>query len=103
MASTNLLDEQLQERIRQAPAQLIATRIKRARKTSEPQPQGLTHDQLGEKMGGVTRQHLIKLEKAVHRPRADTLRKIGEATGRQVEWFLDESMDPSPFPEEHPA
>jgi transcriptional regulator with XRE-family HTH domain len=94
-------DEELQERIRQAPAQLIATRIKRARKTAEPQPQGLTLDQLGAEMGGVTRQHLIKLEKAVHRPRAETLRSIGKATGRQVEWFLDPSIDPSPFPNEH--
>ena len=87
-------DEELQERIRQAPAQLIATRIKRARKAAE-----LSHDRLGEQLGGVTRQHLIKLEKAVHRPRAEMLRRIAEATGRSVDWFLDPEVDPSPFPD----
>ena len=96
MGTTHLADEELQERIRQAPAQLIATRIKRARKTAGED--GLTHDELGERMGGVTRQHLIKLEKAVHRPRAEMLRRISEATGRSVDWFLDPEMDPSPFP-----
>lgn len=92
-------DEELQERIRLAPGQLIATRIKRARKTADPQPNGLSHDKLGELLGGVSRQHLIKLEKAVHRPRAEMLRRIAEATGRSVDWFLDEQIDPSPFPD----
>lgn len=50
-------------------------------------------------MGGVTRQHLIKLEKATHRPGADMLTKLAEATERDVEWFLDPEVDPSPFPE----
>jgi transcriptional regulator with XRE-family HTH domain len=87
-------DEVLQERIRLAPGQLIATRIKRARRTAD-----LSHDRLGELCGGVTRQHLIKLEKAVHRPRAEMLRRVAEATGRSVDWFLDPEVDPSPFPD----
>lgn len=88
-------DEDLQERIRLAPGQLIASRIRRARKEAD-----LSHDRLGELCEGVTRQHLIKLEKAVHRPRAEMLRRIAEATGRSVDWFLDDSLDPSPFPED---
>jgi transcriptional regulator with XRE-family HTH domain len=88
-------DEELQERIRLAPGQLLATRIKRARKTAE-----LSHDRLGELCGGVSRQHLIKLEQARHRPRAEMLRRIAVATGREVGWFLDPEVDPSPFPVE---
>jgi transcriptional regulator with XRE-family HTH domain len=87
--------EELQERIRLAPGQLIATRIKRARKQAE-----LSHDRLGALIGGVTRQHLIKLEKAQHRPRADMLTRIAEATGRPVDWFVDPEVDPSPFPDD---
>ena len=86
--------EDLQEQIRLAPGLLIGTRIRRARKEA-----GLSHDALGELMGGVTRQHLIKLEKAKHRPGADMLTRIAEATGRTVEWFLDPDIDPSPFQE----
>lgn len=93
MAQTWTADEELQERIRLAPGQLLATRIKRARKSAD-----LSHDRLGEMCGGVTRQHLIKLEQAKHRPRADMLRRIAEATGRSVDWFLDPEVDPSPFP-----
>lgn len=95
MTTQELLDDQLQERIRLAPGQLIATRIKRARKDSE-----FSHDKLGDLCGGVSRQHLIRLEQARHRPRADMLRRIAEATGRSVDWFLDPEMDPSPFPGE---
>jgi transcriptional regulator with XRE-family HTH domain len=91
-------EEILQERIRLAPGPLIAARIKRARKASE-----LTHDALGIALGGVTRQHLIKLEKAQHRPRAAMLTRIAEATGREVDWFLDPDVDPSPFPAEEEA
>ncbi len=83
----------LQEAIRLAPGQFIAQRIRRARREA-----GLSHDQLGEFMGGVSRQHLIKLEKAKHRPRAEMLTRLAEATRRQVEWFLDPDLDPSPFP-----
>ncbi len=94
MSSEVLEDEQLQERIRLAPGQLIATRIKRARKTAN-----LTLDRLGVLCDGVTRQHLIKLEKGLHRPRAAMLSRIAEATGRPVDWFLDPTVDPSPFPD----
>lgn len=93
--------ENLQERIRQAPGPLLAARIKRARKTCEalhPDPRRRSHDRLVEVMGESSRQHLIKLEKAQHRPGAELLTKIAEATGRQVEWFLDPDIDPSPFP-----
>lgn len=93
-------DEALQERIRQAPGQLIATRIKRARKTTDGE--GLTHDEFGERCG-LVRQHLIKLEKGINRPRAATLRRISEASGRSVDWFLDPALDPSPFPDEQIA
>ncbi len=85
---------ELQEQIRLAPGALIAGRIRRARKEAD-----LSHDALGELMGGVSRSHLIKLEKAQHRPGAGMLTRIAEATGRQVEWFLDPELDPSPFQE----
>jgi transcriptional regulator with XRE-family HTH domain len=98
MATTPLADEDLQERIRQAPGQLIASRIKRARKTTGGDA-GLTHDEFGD-LCGLVRQHLIKLEKGINRPRAATLRRISEASGRSVDWFLDPAMDPSPFPDE---
>ena len=83
--------EELQERIRLAPGQLIATRIKRARKP-------LSHDQFGAKVG-TSRQHLIKLEQAKHRPRAEMLLRIARESGHDVDWFLDPEVDPSPFPE----
>jgi transcriptional regulator with XRE-family HTH domain len=95
--ATDHLDA-LQEKIRLAPGALIGARIKRARKESE-----LSHDKLGDLLGGVTRQHLIKLEKAQHRPRADMLTKIAEATGREIDWFLDPEVDPSPFPDAEAA
>lgn len=85
----------LQEQIRLAAGQLIASRIRRARRQ-----RGLSLDRLGEEIGGVTRQHLIKLEKGQHRPRAAMLSRIAEATGKPVEWFLDPDQDPSPFQEE---
>lgn len=89
--------EALQERIRQAPALLIAQRIKRARQEHNGDGTVISHDKFGALIGkGVSRQHLIKLEGAKHRPRADMLAKIAEATGRSVDWFLD--ADPTPFP-----
>jgi len=88
--------EELQERIRLAAGPLIAARIRRARRQT-----GMSHDRLGETIGGVSRQHLIKLEKAKHRPRADMLRKIAEATGKPVDYFLvEEAGEPNPFPAE---
>jgi transcriptional regulator with XRE-family HTH domain len=88
--------DDLQDRIRLAAGPLIAARIRRARRQS-----GLSHDRLGEAIGGVSRQHLIKLEKAQHRPRADMLVRIAEATGKPVDYFLDvEAGEPNPFPDE---
>ena len=60
---------------------------------------GISHDHLGDLMGGVTRQHLIKLEGGRHRPRLEMLNRIAEATGLSVDWFLDPEVDPSPFPD----
>lgn len=89
----------LQERIRLAAGQLIAGRIRRARRQA-----GLSHDKLGDAIGGVSRQHLIKLEKAQHRPRADMLLRIAEATGKPVDFFLvEEAGETSPFPEDEAA
>lgn len=85
----------LQEQIRRAPADLVAARIRRARRTSG----NPTLDQLASAVES-SRQHLIKLEKGQHRPRAEMLTKIAEATGRSVGWFLDPDIDPSPFQEE---
>jgi len=91
-------DLELQERIRLAPGLLIGSRIRKARRDAD-----LSHDALGELMGGVSRQHLIKLEKAKHRPGAAMLTRLAEATGRPVEWFLDPDAEPSPFPDEEAA
>ena len=87
--------DHLQEQIRRAPADLLASRIRRARRTSASVQ---TLDRLAAAVES-SRQHLIKLEKGLHRPRAETLTKIAEATGRSVEWFLDPDLDPSPFQE----
>lgn len=84
----------LQDRIRRAAGDLIAARIRRARRSSEI----ATLDALAEVVG-TSRQHLIKLEKGMHRPGPELLTKIAEATGRQVEWFLDPDIEPSPFQE----
>lgn len=94
MASTEYLDE-LQERIRKAPADLVAARIRRARRSAENVS---TLDALAAAVDS-SRQHLIKLEKGMHRPGAPLLTKIAEATGKSVEWFLDPDLDPSPFQE----
>ena len=77
--------------LRDAPLKLIAARIRRARNES-----GMSHDRLGEKVG-TSRQHLINLEKGRHRPRLEMLTGIAEATGRDLEWFLNPEIDPSPF------
>lgn len=89
-------DERLQEQIRLAPGKMLAARIKRARNEVLVEEKKLTHDRLAE-IVGTSRQHLIKLEKGQHRPRAEMLRRIAEATGRPVEWFIDTAAD-APFP-----
>ena len=81
------------DRLREAPLRLIAGRIRRARREGD-----LSLDKLAELVGS-SRQHLISLEKSKHRPRLEMLTKIAEATGRQVEWFLDPDLEPSPFQE----
>lgn len=83
----------LKEQIHQADLRLIAGRIRKARRSAD-----LSLDRLAESVG-TSRQHLISLEKARHRPRVEMLSRIAEATGRQVEWFLDPDLDPSPFQE----
>jgi transcriptional regulator with XRE-family HTH domain len=88
--------EALQERIRQAPALLIAERIKKARQDYNGDGTVISHDKFGALFSPpLSRQHLIKLEGAKHRPRADMLARIAEATGRSVDWFLDTA--PQPF------
>jgi transcriptional regulator with XRE-family HTH domain len=83
-----------QELLRDAPLPLVAARIRRARKAL-----GLSHDALGKRMGGVSRQHLIKLEKGLHRPGLEMVERIAEATGKPVEYFLvEEAGEPNPFP-----
>lgn len=93
MATAQVDLDALQERIRLAPGLLIAARIRRARKTMD-----LSHDKFGA-LAGTSRQHLIKLEKGLHRPGPEMLLRISEASGRVVDWFLDPEMDPSPFPD----
>lgn len=84
--------EMLSLQIRDAPMKLIAARIRRARRESD-----FTLDGLGESVG-TSRQHLIRLEKGLHRPRPEMLSRIATATGRDLLWFLDPEVDPSPFP-----
>jgi len=88
------MSETTTRQIHDAPLRLIAARIRKARREAD-----LTLDGLGE-IVGTSRHHLIRLEKARHRPRLEMLTKIAEATGRSVEWFLDPDVDPSPFQEE---
>lgn len=88
--------EELRDLHRNAPLPLIAARIKRARRAT-----GMSHDALGERMGGVTRQHLIKLEKGRHRPTLEMLDRIASATGKCIDYFLvEEAGEPNPFPAE---
>lgn len=74
----------LERRLKDAPLRQIGSRIRSARKDAE-----LSHDRLAEAVG-TSRQHLIALEKADHRPRVEMLTRIAVATGKTPEWFLDE-------------
>ncbi len=87
---------------RQADLRLIASRIRKARREAviAGETVKLSHDELVARMGRSSRQHLILLERGDHRPSLELLTRIAEATGRQVEWFLDPELDPSPFPGE---
>jgi transcriptional regulator with XRE-family HTH domain len=86
------LNEELERLLRDAPLPMIAARVKRARKTK-----GWSHDHLGEACG-MYRANLIRLEQGKHRPRIATLERIADATGRDLRWFIDPELDPSPFP-----
>lgn len=63
------------------PPKLLGARIRRARKLAE-----LSHDQLGVAVGSG-RQHLIRLEQGLHRPKDDLLGRIAEATGQPLAFF----------------
>lgn len=92
--SSAVASDDLRRQLQLAPLPLIAARIRRARRELD-----LTHDQAGERIpGGMTRQQLIKFEKAKNRPRLETLLRIAEGFGRDPEWFVNEGLDPSPFP-----
>jgi transcriptional regulator with XRE-family HTH domain len=95
MSNATIDLETLQERIRLADVILLGKRIRQARLEA-----GYSHDRLGELADGLTRQHLIKLEKAQHRPRPAMLIRIATATGRDVEWFLapEVAASSNPFP-----
>src|SRR5687767_9959749 len=99
VTTTYPAEHELRERLRLAPLELIAGRVRRARRTS-----GLSHDAICERMSNgaaqkTYRQTLIKWEKTANRPTLDLLTRYAEATGRQVEWFLNPELDPSPFPD----
>lgn len=86
---------EVRDQLRLAPLRLVATRIKRARTKHA----GLTLDQLADRIGS-SRQHLIGLEQAKHRPRMDMLERIAEATGKPIDYFLiEEAGEQNPFPE----
>lgn len=86
-----MIDYELQEKIRLTAGSALAERIKKARRDA-----GLTHDDLGERMGGVTRQHLIKLEKGKHRPRAEMLIRLAKATGKEIDYFVSSEGGTTP-------
>lgn len=59
----------------------VGRQIRRARKDA-----GLSHDKLAA-AAGTSRQHLIRLEKGEHVPRAELLQRIAEATGKEPAFF----------------
>lgn len=82
-------------KIQDAPLRMIASRIKRARKDS-----GLSHDKIAEK-AGTSRQHLISLEKGLHRPRPEMLERIANALDKPLDFFLVPGAgEPGPFLDE---
>lgn len=92
----SMTTEELPRAIQNAPLRLIAGRIKQARKASNHR----TLDGLAEEIGS-SRHHLIRLEGGKHRPRAEMLSRIADATGKPLDFFLDEQAgDPNPFPAE---
>lgn len=83
---------ELATKLRNAPLPLIASRVRQARVE-----QGLSHDEVGRRMGGTFRQTLIGWEKIKHRPTLELLVRYAEATGKPAEWFVE--SDPDPFRE----
>lgn len=73
--------------VMQAQRLRVGAQIRKARKGA-----GLSHDRLGA-MVGTSRQHLIRLEKGDHAPRAEMLAKIAEATGKPEAFFTGDSDD----------
>lgn len=99
MSTTQLPDEELRRRLKGASLELIAARVRRARRTAD-----LSHDAITQRMEAIDgertfRQTLIGWERQDHRPSLELLTKYAEATNRHVEWFLDPDLDPSPFQE----
>lgn len=86
------------ELLRRAPLELIAGRIRAARKDAD-----LSLDSLAS-LAHTSRQHLINLEHARHRPRLDMLGAIATATGVDLDYFLAEVEDATaPFRDERAA
>ncbi len=94
METTELDLNELREQIKQISLPVIAARWKAARLDSK-----LSHDTLGERMGGVTRQHLIKLESGKHRPGPEMITRYAKATGKPIDYFVSAEVDTesSPF------
>lgn len=65
----------------------LGEKIRWARKRA-----GLSHDRLGA-LAGVSRQHLIRLEKGEHRPADELVQRLAEHTGQPVEFFLGSPAD----------
>lgn len=65
----------------------LGERIRFARKRA-----GLSHDRLGA-IVGTSRQHLIRIEKGIHKPRPELLGRIAEATGSDLDALLEQSSD----------
>lgn len=71
----------------EAQRQHVGRQIKKARKAS-----GLSHDKLAAQVG-TSRQHLIRLEKGLHAPRPEMLKRIADATGRDEEYFTADEIE----------
>ncbi len=86
---------ELRERIKQISLPFIAAQWKQARFDCK-----LSHDVIGERMGGVSRQHLIKLEGGKHRPGPEMLTRYAAATGKPIAFFVPSEVDTPtiPFP-----
>lgn len=88
---------EFRDKVRDAPLKMIAARVRKARKEAND-GKGMTLDALAE-AAGTSRQHLISLEHGRHRPRPEMLTRIGEATGKPLEFFVDAEAVDNPFPD----